>query len=116
MSNKTMQQTMQQKSNVSRNNLKTSKRIRLIISTENDYLYIHFNMPSLEKWNPRPAISNYLADVNRRQSFRTVESTKTIQQSYFQHDFESSKDEEEKDEIREKNDWTKISVFDIIFS
>lgn len=45
------------------NNLKTNKRMSLLISTENNYyLYIHFNVPVLENWNARPAVSKYLAD------------------------------------------------------
>lgn len=81
------------------NNLKTYKRMKLLISTENDYLYIHFNMPSLSQWNPRPAVSRYLAEKNRRQSLQTVESTKTTQRSHFKHVFDEI--QEEKDEVVE---------------
>lgn len=72
----------------SNNNLKTIKRMTMLIPTENDYLYIHLNMPSLSKWNPRPAVSRYLIEVNRRQSHRTSETTTTTQQPYFKHVFE----------------------------
>lgn len=82
------------------NNLKTNKRTRLLISTENSYLYIHFNMTVLSKWNPRPAVSHYLAEVNRHQPHQTVESTKTTQRPYFKHVFENVLEEGE-DEIVE---------------
>lgn len=70
--------------------------MKLLISTENDYLYIHFNMPTLSKWNPRSAVSKYLAEVNRRQSLRTVETTETTQRSHLKHVFDEI--QEEKDE------------------
>lgn len=54
------------------NNLKTNERANLTISTENCYLYIHFNMPTLQKWEVRPALriesssikSNHIVENN----------------------------------------------------
>ena len=31
-------------------------RNRMKIETENNQLFIHYNMPDLEHWNPRPAV------------------------------------------------------------
>lgn len=70
------------------NNLKTNKRTSLAISTENCYLYIHFNMTTLEKWDVRPAVEAYLSELNRRQSNRTVASKVTTDQPWFKHIFE----------------------------
>ena len=42
------------------NLLKTSTRNRLNVKTQNLYLYIHFNMPTLEDWDPRSCIVNWL--------------------------------------------------------
>lgn len=72
------------------NNLKTNKRMCVTTSTENCYLYIHFNMPPLEQWNPRSAVLHYLNEVHRRQSHRSTESKTTTQQPYFKHIFEDS--------------------------
>lgn len=81
---------------VSANNLlKTNQRSSLSLETENKYLYINFNMPSLEKWCPRPAIRKWLSEKNRRNPHIT-NSGKTIQQPYFNGVFESA--EEENDE------------------
>ena len=30
------------------------------IETENNQLCIHYNMPNLENWNPRPVVSDWL--------------------------------------------------------
>lgn len=83
------------------NNLKTKKRMSLLVETENGYLYIHFNMPPLEKWNPRSAVSKYLSELNRRQSHQTVETTKTTKQPYFKHIFEDASDEEDDDSVEQ---------------
>lgn len=85
------------------NNLKTKKRMSLQIPTENAYLYIHFNMPPLEKWNPRAAVKKYLGDVNRRQSHQTVDTTKTTKQPIFKHIFEDVLDEEVDDAVEQLN-------------
>lgn len=77
------------------NNLKTNKRASLLVSTENDYLYIHFNIPPLEKWNPRPAVTHYIAELNRRKSHRTVEDERTTQQPYFNHIFGNIREQNE---------------------
>lgn len=73
----------------------------LQIPTENAYLYIHFNMPPLEKWNPRAAVKKYLGDVNRRQSHQTVDTTKTTKQPIFKHIFEDVLDEEVDDAVEQ---------------
>lgn len=67
--------------------------MNLTTETENYYLYIHFNMPTLEKWNPRFAVSQYLEEINRRKFHRSTESKKTTQQSYFKHVFENTHEE-----------------------
>ena len=40
------------------NLLKTPTRNRLNVETQNFYLYIHFNIPTLKEWDPRPCILN----------------------------------------------------------
>lgn len=76
---------------ISANNcLKTHKRSSLLISTENNYLYVHFNMPTLEKFNPRAAGEQFISDVNRRNSNKSTSSIATTSQPYFNHIFENT--------------------------
>lgn len=75
---------------ISANNiLKTSRRMSLLTSTENQYMYIHFNMPELEKWNPRAAVKFFFSETNRRISKTTKTTT---DQPFFKHIFENSKE------------------------
>lgn len=54
----------------------------LMISTENYYMNVHFNMPELEKWDPRAAVKKFVSDLNRRISKTTKATT---EQPYFKH-------------------------------
>lgn len=65
------------------NLLKTQQRSRLLVETENKYLYIRFNMPDLEDWNPRPTIGAWINAKNRRNRDITPENTITRKQKYF---------------------------------
>lgn len=69
-------------------NLKTNKRTSMTISTENQYLYIYFNMVPLEKWDMRPAVDHFLSELNCRQSTRSTANAITTEQRYFKHIFE----------------------------
>lgn len=59
----------------------------LSISTENNYLYVHFNMPELENFDPRPAVVKWI-DSDRRKT-----TSKTTAQRYFKHIFENEREE-----------------------
>lgn len=48
------------------NLLKTAFRNGLNLQTENKYMFVHFNMPALESWDPKPAITIWLNDKQRR--------------------------------------------------
>ena len=46
---------------ISENNcLKSAHRNRMKIETENNQLFIHYNMPDLENWNPISAVLAWL--------------------------------------------------------
>lgn len=84
----------------SNNLLKTPSRSRMCIDTENKYLYIYFNMPALQSWDPRPAIAVHLNEKNRRQR---VATEKTTQANYYKGVFDKipkndNDEEDEKDE------------------
>jgi len=36
------------------------------VKTENEYLFINFNMPAFQNWEPRPAIQTWLNQNERR--------------------------------------------------
>ena len=40
--------------------IKSVHRHRMKIETENNQLFIHYNIPDLENWNPRPAVLVWL--------------------------------------------------------
>lgn len=46
------------------NNLKTPLRNNISIETENKNLFVYFNLPALEEWNPRPAIKLFINEKN----------------------------------------------------
>ena len=80
------------------NLLETSTRNRLTVETQNLYLYIHFNMPTLEEWDPRPCIVNWL----RQREHRKKTTEKARSQCWFKGVFkECSYESEEPDYITE---------------
>ncbi|KAL4084422.1 hypothetical protein QTP88_028244 [Uroleucon formosanum] len=61
------------------NILKSINRQSLHVETENEYLFIHFNMPALQNWDPRPAIQIWLNQNERR----IKETPKAKEQEWF---------------------------------
>lgn len=82
------------KRSISANNLlKTSLRSLLNINTENKYLFIYFNLPPLEIWNPRKAVLNWLTAKDRREHNIVIENSnkRARGQQYFRGIFEDAK-------------------------
>lgn len=89
--------------NAHANNLiKTSKRNSLSIETENKYLYIYFNMPCLQNWDPRSAIKAWLNEKIRRDRSNIIEK-KATQQPHFKGIFENVIDENDSNEQKLTN-------------
>lgn len=92
------------------NLLKTAFRSSLNIETENRYMFVYFNMPPLEKWNPKTAITIWLNDKQRREHLDLIKKDTAKKQAYFKGIFElasmdldSDSDEEiDKNENEEK--------------
>lgn len=84
---------------ISANNLlKTNLRSNLVLPTENKYLYIHFNMPVLELWDPRGAITHWISTSRRNRPSHTTESNISKKQAFFKGVFENcDSDESESD-------------------
>lgn len=93
---------------ISANNLlKTALRSRLKLETENNYLFVHFNLPPFAEWNPQKAVLHWLTTKDRRAHNLTVEneSRKAKNQPYFKGIFpQSSTTPGEKDNESDKND------------
>lgn len=84
------------------NMLKTAFRNTLNLKTEIKYLYVYFNMPPLEKWDPKKSIVIWLNDKKRREHIDIIKKDSARMQRYFKGIFEStSVDSDEEGEINE---------------
>lgn len=80
------------------NNLfKTAFRTRFNLDTENKYMYVHFNMPPLETWNPRKAISIWLNQKQRREHIDLFQKDTALKRPYFQGIFQMAQAESDDD-------------------
>lgn len=71
---------------ISANNLlKTSLRNSLDLKTENNYLFVHFNLPALFDWSPYNAVVHWIHKKSRRKHNLNIEdeAKKTKNQLYF---------------------------------
>lgn len=78
---------------ISANNLlKTALKSSLKISTENNYLFVHFNLPPFANWEPRKAVNYWLTVKDRRVHNLTVENEnhKSKKTNFFQKHFPTS--------------------------
>lgn len=80
------------------NILKSSHRNSFSVETENLYMYVYFNMPPLESWDPRPAILQWMQNKGRRDK----EHPKAKQQDWFLGIFNESSYNKKKDCLRTK--------------
>lgn len=54
------------------------------VETENNYLFIHFNTPDLQEWNPSAAANLFLSEKARRDRNTTTSTeNRSIAQTYF---------------------------------
>lgn len=75
---------------ISGNNLlKTNIRSSLALATENENLYLHFNMPALELWDPRSAIIKWIFTSRRSRSPPTTGSRTSEKQAFYRGVFEN---------------------------
>lgn len=85
------------------NILKDSHRCSLDVETENLYLYVYFNMPDLESWDPRPAVVKWIETKERRNK----KTEKAQEQRWFKGIFQQNVTQEKK---KENDGMTKKSV------
>lgn len=84
------------------NLLKTFSRNSVSLETENKYLYVHFNMPTLELWNPREAINMWMGDKKRKDHSNVIEKS-AKNAPYYKSIFEDAKQERKTIEISKEN-------------
>ena len=64
-------------------------------------MYVYFNMPDLEKWDPRSAIKIWLNDKNRREHTDLLRKDTAKKKAYFKGIFqlatESDYDDDDED-------------------
>lgn len=70
-------------------------RSSLDLPTENKYLYVYNNMPSLKDYNPRPAVDDWFGKSERRTNTKSTGDGTITQQRYLKSIFE----EEQANEI-----------------
>lgn len=70
-----------------------------------DYLYIHFNMPALCNFDPRPAVFKWLSDKNRRQR----DAPKNCQQDWFKTVFETAEPGPDDDDDQSKSKYSRCT-------
>lgn len=65
--------------------MKTSLRNSLDLKTENNYLFVHFNLPSLYEWSPDSAVINWINKKDRRKHNLSIDNDakKSKNQLYF---------------------------------
>lgn len=71
---------------ISANNiLKTKLRASLELTTENKYLFIHFNLPPLIEWNPRKSVIHWINKKTRREHVLSIgdKKRKATKQRHF---------------------------------
>lgn len=82
---------------ISANNLlKSEKRTNIKLATENKYLFIYFNMPSLLNWNQERAVVHWINAKHRRVHNLNVENEakKSTKRLYFRGVFEDNVDDD----------------------
>lgn len=96
------------------NLIKTAFRTSIAIETENKYLFVYYNMPVLEKWNPRKAITLWINDKKRREHANLIERDSAKNASYFKGIFSSVGDDDDDEtsetSIKQKERQTKNKI------
>lgn len=80
------------------NLLKTVFRRNFSLQTENKYMFVYYNMPPLNCWNPRKAILHWMKEKDRRIHEDLLKKDTAKKQAWFAGIFEQT------DEIHEEFD------------
>lgn len=82
---------------ISANNLlKTPHRNRFGVEAENKYLFVHFNLPALEEWDPKRAVVHW--NKSERRARDVLCEGKPTTQKYFKGVFKDASDSKVQDD------------------
>lgn len=92
------------------NLMKTAFRNRLDLKTENMYLFIYFNMPPLEQWDPKKAIAIWINDKQRREHADLIKKDTAKKQPYFKGIFKLASIDSDSDDELDSNETPENNV------
>lgn len=78
------------------NLFKTTSRNKLNLETENKYMYVYFNMPALEMWDPRDTKA-WINEKSRREHTDLLQKSTAKKKSYFKGIFKEADDDDSSD-------------------
>lgn len=81
-----------------KNILKTNLRSSLNVNTENCYLFVYYNLPTLVEWCPKKTVSLWINKKERRRHCITDEDETTTSQRYCKGVFPNKKTKDDQDE------------------
>lgn len=100
---------------ISANNLlKTKLRSRILIETENLYMFIHTNMPCLAEWNPTAAAKMFIEMKSRRNRNITPQNEITKRQSVFKGVFSEARVCKDEEDANDEATNVGHSIFDFL--
>ena len=63
--------------------LKSSARSRMLVETENLNLHVHYNMPPMDHWDPKPAVRSWMMEESTALEIVQKENNSNILKEYF---------------------------------
>jgi radical SAM superfamily enzyme YgiQ (UPF0313 family) len=63
--------------------LKSSARSRMLVETENLNLHVHYNMPPMDHWDPKPAVRSWMMKESTALEIVQKENNSNILKEYF---------------------------------
>lgn len=93
------------------NKIKTPDRSQLSVETENLYLYIYFNMPPLDSWDPRPAINKWFQNKDRRHKSHEKAKEQVYYNGIYKQAVKQSRNDDTSNDTKEQEKTSKKRRF-----
>lgn len=81
------------------NLLKSVFRRSFSLETENKYMFVNYNMPRLNNWNPRKAILLWMQEKERRKHEELIKKDTAKKQPWYTGIFEQAEEDREEFDI-----------------
>ena len=85
--------------------MKSSGRARMLLETKNLNLYVHYNVPTVEEWDSRPAVEIWITSRSRRCKNRHKGRKQTYFKAIFLQSHEESNDQDQPTRKRKRQFW-----------